>query len=77
VESLESLATVDLFKYVNRAGLGRLMTQARLLAFPEEPTLKESDPPDGLCAIQSGMVRVSKAAGAGVTEAVLAIPSAS
>ncbi len=73
MESLESLATVDLFKYVKREGLERLTAEMRLLSFPEGPIIKENDPPDGLYIIKSGMVRVSKAAGAGEIEAVLAI----
>ena len=73
MESLESLATVDLFKYVKREGLERLMAEMHLLFFPEGPIIKENDLPDGLYIIKSGMVRVSKAAGTGEIEAVLAI----
>ena len=72
-ETVEFLGQVSVFRSLSPEVLGRMAARMFVVEHPEGPVLREDDPVDGLYVIKSGTAKVTKSAGAGGSEAVLAL----
>ena len=73
LETVEFLGQVSVFRSLGPQVLERLAAKMFVVGLAEGPVLKENDPVDGLYVIKSGTAKVTKSAGAGGPEAVLAL----
>ena len=72
-ETLEFLSDVPIFDGLRSDVLELMAYRMRFVSLVEGPIIKESEPPDGLYVIKSGIVKVTKSAQAEGVEATLAI----
>lgn len=73
MEAEEFLAKAALFRHLGKDALEHLSRQMEFLSFPEEPLVREGDPPDGFYIVKSGVAKVTKPSGPGGAEVVLAL----
>jgi len=73
MEAEEFLCNVELFKRLDKTSLSHLAAKLKLVSLPEGLLVKTGDPGDALYVVKSGTASVTKSAGSGGMEAVLAL----